>query len=700
MSSPASSPGSAGKSSRLGRFASEEARLEHIAQECIAKALSIVLASRLNKHRNQNQQQSVKDTRNRWFNLETEEVDVATPQLDAWKRDPSLTLVAEIYGEKASAPSNDDDDGDGDDDDDDTTKAYLLESWTFQVRRKSFLYGSVDNSSSGSGSSSSSSQTRLTRVQRLDTPLVYKRAVIFLRSLFCFVRLLPAFSVYQATKRSPSSKLRITTKVRVEKRDAAAAAALDADSEFSSHVFKEMDTPVGNICARVAYVTNPVGALSKEYGNSVMYVSRPRQNSKKEAASVGVSIAKDKLSGSQAHSPGMGSQTPPFAPHSAPQVIRRQSWSFSRTQMQLEAANARNKFSDVMFIGPVRETIDEEARQRRPRENSSPMCIPNAMGSAARPRSGRSGSSSINSEGGSNPNLSQMRALASRRHTVSPGTEGMKALTAPGSSLTTRSLHHLSASPEACVVGFAMRPKEGNRAVGAGEAQAPKMELPISALVAAAPGQSIVKTPTSGAGSSVRSGDSSDMRMPLSCSPQFPFAMTPKISASASSLSYDFQASPSYSGSGIPSIRLVRRGTSPRDSSELASFNSSTYSPAQDHFLEGGLPVPTMYFGSYNNKRITLPGSNSGTYEDQDEDQDALPFALDAHHSSPGERSAHGKQSQDAAIGAFVRTLQDAPPLRNQEGPSLSCRTLSSAMLELMQLRETLDSVKTVVVSN
>ena len=156
MSSPASSPGSAGKSSRLGRFASEEARLEHIAQECIAKALSIVLASRLNKHRNQNQQQSVKDTRNRWFNLETEEVDVATPQLDAWKRDPSLTLVAEIYGEKASAPSNDDDDGDGDDDDDDTTKAYLLESWTFQVCRKSFLYGSVDNSSSGSGSSSSS----------------------------------------------------------------------------------------------------------------------------------------------------------------------------------------------------------------------------------------------------------------------------------------------------------------------------------------------------------------------------------------------------------------------------------------------------------------------------------------------------------------------------------------------------------------
>ena len=77
-------------------------------------------------------------------------------------------------------------------------------------------------------------------------------------------------------------------------------------------------------------------------------------------------------------------------------------------------------------------------------------------------------------------------------------------------------------------------------------------------------------------------------------------------------------------------------------------------------------------------------GSGSGTEE---EDQDALPFALD-------EERVRG-EAQDAAIGAFVRSLQEAPPLRNQSAPSL---TLSSAMLELRQLRETLDTAKTLLV--
>ena len=67
-------------------------------------------------------------------------------------------------------------------------------------------------------------------------------------------------------------------------------------------------------------------------------------------------------------------------------------------------------------------------------------------------------------------------------------------------------------------------------------------------------------------------------------------------------------------------------------------------------------------------------------------DSDALPFALDV--SSPGEEApGRGGESGDAEIGAFVRALQDAPPLRNSES-SLSCRTLSSAMLELRQLKE------------
>jgi len=308
----------------------------------------------------------------------------------------------------------------------------------------------------------------------------------------------------------------------------------------------------------------------------------------------------------------------------------------------------------------------------------------------------------------------------------------MKAFTAPGrsSSLATRVYRTVSASPDECVVGFAMRQDNNNggrdssfanrSSVSPPTSHIAKMELPISALnqrrLESSAGQSLVKTPVGSASASANaggntntnsgsnrwSGEGSDMgsgyrMMPLSVSPQLPFAMTPKFSASASSLSYDFQASPMDSANGIPSIRLVRRATTPGNSSGMASFNSSSYSPGQDHFLDGGMPYPPLCYGSYNNKpRLTFPSSNSGTYEE--DDQDALPFALETLNSpgdSPGMESG---SSQDAAIGAFVRTLQDAPPLRNDAAASdtMTCRTLSSAMLELKQLRETLDTVRLV----
>ncbi|QDZ19358.1 autophagy-related protein [Chloropicon primus] len=683
-----SSPGGATRSARSSTT-TDEARLEHIATECLAKAVHVVLAARLNRRASSG---VTRDNRNRWFNLETEEVDVATPQVDLWKRDTSMTLVAEIYGEKKNARG---DDKGGSPAQGGGGNAHLLEAWTFQVRRKDF--GADNNSSSGSGSSgSSSSQTRLTRVQRLETPVVYKRAVIFLRSLFCFVRLLPAFSVYQVTKRSPSSKLLITSKIKVVE----GKPAYDPE-DFSLHEFKQIDTPVGDICAQVLYVSNPVEVLSREYGNSVMYVTPPKpataatSSSSRAGANVVVTASGEKVDASSFSPAISGSQG--FAPHSAPQVMRRQSWSYSRNQMQLEAANSRNKFSDVMVVDPVLE-------ERRPTQNSSlPMRIPNATG---RPPSSRGNSVDSSVGGGSSIRRSIVRTPGSSG--CSSGSGSIKPLTAPctSSSFGARVYTSLAASPEEYVVGFSMSHDKSSANSSANE-RIP-MQLPTSALnrrkmeqsssAGAATGQSIVKATTPGVqvvcsgpgGSSVKSVDSSEMgsyRVPLSCSPQLPFAITPKFSASASSMSYDFQTSPM--DSGIPSIRLVRRGTSPRDSSELASMNCS---PALENFLDGGMPFPPMLHGSYNKPRIA--NSNSGTYEE--EDQDALPFALD---SSPGDSSGRGRgEAQDAAIGAFVRALQEAPPLRNQDASSLSYRTLSSAMLELRQLRETLDTAKTALV--
>ena len=110
----------------------------------------------------------------------------------------------------------------------------------------------------------------------------------------------------------------------------------------------------------------------------------------------------------------------------------------------------------------------------------------------------------------------------------------------------------------------------------------------------------------------------------------------------------------------------------------------------------GAAPGGSMNFGSLGESAEGSPGDSPWNISGESPndaalasllgDSDALPFALDV--SSPGEEApGRGGESGDAEIGAFVRALQDAPPLRNSES-SLSCRTLSSAMLELRQLKE------------
>jgi len=561
----------------------DEARLEHIATECLAKAVHIVLGSRLNKR--SNSRQGVRDNRNRWFNLETEEVDVAAQSIDLWKRDTGMCLVAEVYGKKAT-PEEEDDDVDLDLSGSLCETGHLLESWSFRVRKKDFGSGSSgNNSTSGSGSSgSSSSQTRLTRVSqtRLDTPLVYKRAVIFLRSLFCFVRLLPAFSVCQVTRRSTSCKLSITAKLRVVREPESPADT----AGLASYEFKRIDTPVGEICVECRYAERPVDVLRDGSSSSILAPSgrfppsmpRPAPSSAREAsAAAAIPIAKswDKRS-PLSSSPLSGLSPQGFAPHSAP--MRRQSWSYTGKQ----AANARrdSKFSEVMT---AEDKDDGETRPRR----SSAMKIPIQGRPPTSSSRGNSRGNSVDSAAGSSLKLSTM-----------------------------------------------------------------------------------VRTPPHTMGSS-----SSGSGVPLSCSPQLPFAMTPKLPSSASSMSYDFQAAPSLGRA----IRLVRKGPS----------------PVQGH---AGLSadLPSMNFGSLGESAEGSPGDSPWNISGESPndaalasllgDSDALPFALDV--SSPGEEApGRGGESGDAEIGAFVRALQDAPPLRNSES-SLSCRTLSSAMLELRQLKE------------
>jgi len=741
MSSPGgSSQGSLRDRQRGGSFTgsmhgkqTEDARLEHITIECIAKAVNIVLAARLNTASRSSQ--SVRDRCNRWFNLETEEVESAALYLEKWKREVTSPLFIEIYGEKnqgdssisSSPPSFSCP----------AKSSSLLEVWTLRVARKRgsavtqsrphldfSLSSSATSSGSGSGStmserSQASSSQRMGSSRHLDTPLIYKRAVILLRSLYCFVRLMPMFSIFQVTKRSSSCKLSITSKLKIGE----ALSQASFQSQLSNtQTFNPIETPLGNICISVSYASDPVDMLSKEYGSSVIYTAP-----KPPLSGGGLHIKESSpIAAAVATGPGglsYGSSPDSFAPHSAPQCMRRQSWSFSRSQMQKEAAGARSKFCEVMVLDEEKAVEETEtgASSGLVRKNSSPMLIPNAMG-RENSRGAMIPSNSVESDDSSGGQLaSQLRvklAVSPSANVSIPG-HAFTAPTAASAQRQSRMRKGVASSPDECVVGFAA----GHHSGAPHQPRKAPASLPISALhsgkmdLSSSRSQSLTyKPPLSTSTALSRSGEGSDagsFKMLLSCSPQLPFASTPRQMSSASSLSYDFQASSVNSAGGIPSIKLVRRSSSFKNGS-LGDMMDSCSPNAQDTFFDGGLPgasaaATTLPLSFHNRPRITFPNSNSGTYDE--DDQDGLPFALESSHNSPGvEGSSSGGTGMDsshvdAAIGAFVRTLQEAPPLRStSSGPdqhqqpagSNNCRTIASAMLELKQLKEAINTARLV----
>lgn len=142
-----------------------------------------------------------------------------------------------------------------------------------------------------------------------------------------------------------------------------------------------------------------------------------------------------------------------------------------------------------------------------------------------------------------------------------------------------------SASPKACVVGFAAVHQTSGDHLPLNAANIPKLPtsaLGTSSLGSASTYKSPLPLPVSAGNSSIQSVEGSEAtttssyKFALSCSPQLPFAFTPRLN-SASSMSYDFQTSPMNSAGGFPSIRLVRRSSmSPKDSSDMAAFMQST----------------------------------------------------------------------------------------------------------------------------
>lgn len=171
----------------------DKQQTDHIIGECLMKAAHVVLGSRSEPDKQSVQQPG----RKTWFNLNVDEVAAASQVFDNWRKDTSTPAYIEVYlrpwgssGEQTSLqPSTS-----GQQDICVQTNAFpsatLLERWMFH-----FEACPPDGNL----------QRRRAQLARLDPPAVYKRAVVMLRSLTSYVRLLPGYRMYKACKRSSSN---------------------------------------------------------------------------------------------------------------------------------------------------------------------------------------------------------------------------------------------------------------------------------------------------------------------------------------------------------------------------------------------------------------------------------------------------------------------------------------------------------------
>ncbi|KAL0035164.1 hypothetical protein WJX79_004130 [Trebouxia sp. C0005] len=173
-------------------------KTDQIIAECLVKAAHVVLGSRSEPNKPSVHQQARKS----WFNLNIDEVDVATQVFEHWRKDTGTPAFIEVYlrpwgaSEEQSPPLQHSPSQPQDIrlQSDAFPSATLLERWMFHFE-PAMQDGNL--------------QRRRAQLARLDPPAVYKRAVVMLRSLTSYVRLLPGYRMYRACKRNSSSPARL-----------------------------------------------------------------------------------------------------------------------------------------------------------------------------------------------------------------------------------------------------------------------------------------------------------------------------------------------------------------------------------------------------------------------------------------------------------------------------------------------------------
>ncbi|EFN59140.1 hypothetical protein CHLNCDRAFT_137965 [Chlorella variabilis] len=161
------------------------------------------------------------------FNLEVDEVEGASKALERWRRETGLPLVLEVFLQPWGAAAG------GQPDKAET----LLERWVVHY------YPMLPEGPSHLSRS---------QISRLNPSSVYKRLVITLRSLYTYVRVLPAYRMYRACKRQRGSNFTLGYRLHSTLPGAAAAAAPGA-RRMQSFRFGAVDTPYGQLRIGVDY---------------------------------------------------------------------------------------------------------------------------------------------------------------------------------------------------------------------------------------------------------------------------------------------------------------------------------------------------------------------------------------------------------------------------------------------------------------
>ena len=650
-------PASASASAGRGRAASDAQRVEQVAAEGLVKAAQVVLGARRGRAGSAPAAStSASASINRWFNLETEERD---PLLDHWRRDAGAPVVLDTaFQQPGEAP-------------------HLLERWVFRYRRKTpGLNDLSSSSSSGSASLGAPGGSRLLQRSgsgRLETPVIYKRLVIMLRSLYSKSRMMPGYALHSALKRRAGAPgLACTLHAPADGAQLADA----VPGGMATFDFTPIETPVGFLTFAVHYLPAlpapaALAVRGAPAGQDIPARAAPPSPSLPAAAAL-----------------GHPKQSPPEPPHAG--ALRRPSWSPApQRSASASGSSASERHSPpAQFFLPRSSSPSGRFLERL---GSSPLGIPSFPGRTLLKQSPSPG-------GGA-------RAPPSR------GASPVHASSAPGAmpSAPGGGGGGPPSEPGAVITGFDAKNQARYR-------PAPTQALPVSGLNPVArpgpPGPSGGSSPRSrsssfqkGAGASgsrsfSKSYGSDASHQPMSISPQLPFAFTPQSRHSPSFLDSD---SPPISGRnsrfspGSPgdALALVPRPTwSPRSSvdtnaSSLPQFHGSLSTvidmKVDPMSIGGGMPHLASPFGP---ARLTASPHSA----------DDFPFAIDSDSSassaatgtfsglSPGPVRPPDEDgpSQGAAIGSLVRLLQDAPPLK----PTRAQATVGSALLELKQIAE------------